>query len=234
MEIYLNNDNFSFRLPVLPSTINIQDYSIMNDSNITGLGDVTIFGGKGLRTTELTSFFPNPNRNYKFVSYTNYPNPWDCVTKIKDWMDTGEILRFIITDTEINFQVRISDFQYSQQDGTGDIYFTINLKEYREIKITTEQVETPTENKEREDTKEKNTDINNQNNNKDDKNSTLIISNAKETIYKVQEGDTLFDISKKFYGNGNDYKKIIESNKEKYPSLLKVSEVKTGWELILV
>ena len=116
MEIYLNNDNFSFRLPVLPSTINIQDYSIMNDSNITGLGDVTIFGGKGLRTTELTSFFPNPNRNYKFVSYTDYPNPWDCVTKIKDWMDTGEILRFIITDTEINFQVRISDFQYSQQD----------------------------------------------------------------------------------------------------------------------
>ena len=98
------------------------------------------------------------------------------MTKIKDWMDTGEILRFIITDTEINFQVRISDFQYSQQDGTGDIYFTINLKEYREIKITTEQVETPTENKEREDTKEKNTDINNQNNNKDDKNSTLIIS----------------------------------------------------------
>ena len=82
--------------------------------------------------------------------------------------------------------------------------------------------------------KEKNTDINNQNNNKDDENSTLIISNVKETIYKVQEGDTLFDISKKFYGNGNDYKKIIESNKEKYPSLLKVSEVKTGWELILV
>ena len=77
MEIYLNNDNFSFRFPVLPSAINIQDYSIMNDSNITGLGDVTIFGGKGLRTTELTSFFPNPNRNYKFVSYTDYPNPWD-------------------------------------------------------------------------------------------------------------------------------------------------------------
>ena len=137
MEMYLKKDDKDiFRFPVLPSAVNVQDYAIMNDSNITGLGDVTVFGGKGLRTIEISSFFPNPKKKYYFVSYTDYPKQYDCVAKIKKWMDKGEVLRFIVTGTEINFQVRITDFEYSEQDGTRDVYFTINLKEYRKIKIS--------------------------------------------------------------------------------------------------
>ena len=88
MEMYLKKDDKDiFRFPVLPSAINVQDYAIINDSNITGLGDVTVFGGKGLRTTEISSFFPNPKKKYRFVNYTDYPKQYDCVTKIKKWMD---------------------------------------------------------------------------------------------------------------------------------------------------
>lgn len=32
--------------------------------------------------------------------------------------------------------------------------------------------------------------------------------------YKIKKGDTLWKIAKSFYGNGNDYKKIFEANKE--------------------
>ena len=93
MEMYLKKDDKDiFRFPILPSAINIQDYAIINDSNITGLGDVTIFGGKGLRTIEISSFFPNPKRKYSFVSYTDYPKQYECVNKIKKWMDKGEML----------------------------------------------------------------------------------------------------------------------------------------------
>ena len=84
MEMYLKKDDKDiFRFPILPSAVNVQDYAIMNDSNITGLGDVTIFGGKGLRTTEISSFFPNPKRKYSFVSYSDYPKQYECVAKIK-------------------------------------------------------------------------------------------------------------------------------------------------------
>ena len=131
MEMYLKNDKHIFRFPILPSTINVQDYAIINDSNITGLGDVAIFGGKGLRTIEISSFFPNPKRKYKFVNYSNYPKQWDCVSKIRSYMNNGEVMRFIVTGTEINFQARITDFTFSQQDGTGDVYYTINLKELK-------------------------------------------------------------------------------------------------------
>ena len=216
MEMYLKKDDKDiFRFPVLPSAINVQDYAITNDSNITGLGDVTVFGGKGLRTIEISSFFPNPKRKYSFVSYTDYPKQYDCVNKIKKWMDKGEVLRFIVTGTEINFQVRITDFEYSEQDGTRDVYFTINLKEYRKIKISsTTPNKKKTDNKDRTDTKE--TD-----------------NKPKQKTYTVKSGDTLYDIAKKHYGKGSDYKKIIEKNKSKYPSLAKSTTLKKGWVLTI-
>ena len=216
MEMYLKKDDKDiFRFPVLPSAINVQDYAITNDSNITGLGDVTVFGGKGLRTIEISSFFPNPKRKYKFVNYNDYPKQYDCVSKIKKWMDKGEVLRFIVTGTEINFQVRITDFEYSEQDGTRDVYFTINLKEYRKIKISsTTPKKKKTDNKDRTDTKE--TD-----------------NKPKQKTYTVKSGDTLYDIAKKHYGKGSDYKKIIEKNKSKYPSLAKNTTLKKGWVLTI-
>ena len=216
MEMYLKKDDKDiFRFPVLPSAINVQDYAITNDSNITGLGDVTVFGGKGLRTIEISSFFPNPKKKYPFVSYTDYPKQYDCVNKIKKWMDKGEVLRFIVNGTEINFQVRITDFEYSEQDGTRDVYFTINLKEYRKIKISsTTPKKKKTDNKTRTDTKKTS-------------------SKTKQTTYKVKSGDTLYDIAKKYYGKGSDYKKIIEKNKSKYPSLAKSTTLKKGWVLTI-
>ena len=216
MEMYLKKDDKDiFRFPVLPSAINVQDYAITNDSNITGLGDVTVFGGKGLRTIEISSFFPNPKKKYSFVSYNDYPKQYDCVNKIKKWMDKGEVLRFIVTGTEINFQVRITDFEYSEQDGTRDVYFTINLKEYRKIKISsTTPKKKKTDNKDRTDTKKTS-------------------SKTKQTTYKVKSGDTLYDIAKKHYGKGSDYKKIIEKNKSKYPSLAKSTTLKKGWVLTI-
>ena len=216
MEMYLKKDDKDiFRFPILPAAINVQDYAIINDSNITGLGDVTVFGGKGLRTIEISSFFPNPKKKYYFVSYTDYPKQYDCVNKIKKWMDKGEVLRFIVTGTEINFQVRITDFEYSEQDGTRDVYFTINLKEYRKIKISsTTPKKKKTDNKTRTDTKETS-------------------SKTKQKTYTVKSGDTLYDIAKKYYGKGSDYKKIIEKNKSKYPSLAKSTTLKKGWVLTI-
>lgn len=223
MEMYLKKDDKEiFRFPILPSAINIQDYAIINDSNITGLGDIAIFGGKGLRTIEISSFFPNPERNYKFVNYTSYPKPYDCVSKTRKWMHAGEVVRFIVTGTEINFKVRITDFTFSQQDGTGDVYFTINLKEYRAIKITsTTPSKDKTDNKDRTDTKDNNTD----------KNKTD--TDSKQTIYIVKNGDTLWDIAKKYYGKGSDYTKIKEKNKSTYPSLAKNNIIKVGWKLVI-
>ncbi len=51
-------------------------------------------------------------------------------------MKEGYILRFIITETNINFECIIADFNYREQDYSRDVYFTLSLKEYRRIQIS--------------------------------------------------------------------------------------------------
>jgi nucleoid-associated protein YgaU len=48
--------------------------------------------------------------------------------------------------------------------------------------------------------------------------------------YTVQSGDTLWDIAKKFYGNGTDWTKIYDANKSVIgdnPDLIKPGQVLT-------
>ena len=40
------------------------------------------------------------------------------------------------------------------------------------------------------------------------------VEEKKVVIYEIQKGDTLWAIAKKFYGDGNKYRKIFEDNKE--------------------
>ena len=234
MEVYLKDANNNvFRFPIVPPTINIQDYAIMNDSNITAVGDIVVFGGKGLRTTEISSFFPNPERKYSFVNYSDYPKQYECVSKIKKWMDKGEKLRFIVTDTEINFLVKITNFEYSEQDGTRDVYYSLSLKEYREIKIpglkdNTKEISSKVDNTTRKDTptKKSATATNTMFDKKTNTTST-------QKTYTVKKGDTLWDIAQKSYGKGSDYTKIQKANTTKYPSLKKNTIIQPGWKLII-
>ena len=58
-------------------------------------------------------------------------------------------------------------------------------------------------------------------------------SNNQQKTHKVVKGDTLYDIAKKYYGNGSLYPKIKEANKTKYPSLAKNNIIQVKWELII-
>ena len=210
MEMWLKNDSESFRFPVLPSAFNVQDYAIINENNITNLGDISLFGGKGLRSTEITSFFPN--KVYPFCNYNDFSNPYECVAKIKKWQDLGIVLRFIITNTDINIPMFIEKFEYSEQDGTRDVYFSLSLKEYRNLILEGDVVKESTENTSRPA--------------EEDTTST-------ETSHTVVSGDTLWDIAEKYYNKGWEWNKIVEKNSSKYPSLSSSTVIQVGWVLTI-
>lgn len=42
-----------------------------------------------------------------------------------------------------------------------------------------------------------------------------IVEEPKETTHTVQQGEWLYDLSRKYYGNAHDWKKIYEANKTK-------------------
>ncbi|WP_227835498.1 LysM peptidoglycan-binding domain-containing protein [Clostridioides sp. ES-S-0010-02] len=210
--MWIRQANDTFRFPVFPSSFEINSKAIVNTSNILKTGEIAVFGGVGLRTTEISSFFPK--NDYTFCDYTGFPSPYDCVNKIEKWMNEGFILRFTVTETNINMEVIIDSFKYEEKDCTGDVYFTLNLKEYKRIQIPK---------------------INTSSNDKLSSKLDLPLTKGfevknKQKTHKVGKGDSLWSLAKKYYGNGDLWKKIYDANKK----LIKNPDViKDGWVLII-
>ncbi|WP_236873772.1 LysM peptidoglycan-binding domain-containing protein [Clostridioides difficile] len=210
--MWIRQANDTFRFPVFPSFFEINSKAIVNTSNVLKTGEIAVFGGVGLRTTEISSFFPK--NDYTFCDYTGFPSPYDCVNKIEKWMNEGFILRFTVTETNINMEVIIDSFKYEEKDCTGDVYFTLNLKEYKRIQIPK---------------------INTSSNDKLSSKLDLPLTKGfevknKQKTHKVGKGDSLWSLAKKYYGNGDLWKKIYDANKK----LIKNPDViKDGWVLII-
>src|SRR5699024_727278 len=195
MEIYLGTDNDKIRFPVVPSSIGVNRSNNIDTQAVIKLGEVPIFNGTSLKTIELTSFFPN--QEYNFCDYTGFMKPYEFSEKIQKWMYEGKPLRVIVTDSPTNMQCLIQQFDTVEQDGTRDLYFTLNLLEYRPIEVS---------------------NLNNSSSSSSSDNLTRPseeITNNTQKTHKVVKGDCLWDIAQKYYGKGSLYPKIKEANKSK-------------------
>ena len=218
MEIYLGTDNDKIRFPVVPSSIGVNRSNNIDAQAVVKLGEVPIFNGTSLKTIEFTSFFPN--QEYSFCDYTGFMKPYEFSEKIQKWMYEGRPLRVIVTDSPTNMQCLIQQFDTVEQDGTRDLYFTLNLLEYRPIEVPSLSGSNTSSNSN-----------NTQNTSRPSETSNN--SSSSQKIHKVVKGDCLYDIAKKYYGKGSLYPKIKEANKSKYPSLAKSNVIYTSWELII-
>ena len=219
MEIYLGTDNDKIRFPVVPSSIGVNRSNNIDTQAVIKLGEVPIFNGTSLKTIELTSFFPN--QEYSFCDYTGFMKPYEFSDKIQKWMYEGKPLRIIVTDSPTNMQCLIQQFDTVEQDGTRDLYFTLNLLEYKPIEVPNLS-----------NNNQSNNSNNSQNISRPSENNNSSNSNQQQT-HKVVKGDSLWAIAQKYYGKGSLYPKIKEANKSKYPSLAKNNIIYTNMELII-
>lgn len=100
-------------------------------------------------------------------------------------------IRVIITGT-LNMEATVESFVWGEQDATGDIYYTCNLKEYKKIKTKKATVTIATV--------------------KPTVRATKPQASTART-YTVKSGDCLWKIAKQFYGNGAQYTKIYNAKK---------------------
>ena len=215
-EIWFKTKDKAIRLPVIPAEFERAIGADYETNNIIGLGDVATFNSNGLAQLSLSSFFPN--KEYSFNEYSNVPKPYDMVSHFKDWKNKGTIVRVILTGTDINQEMYVTNFAYGEKDGTGDVYYNMDLIEYRPITIPVFSNVINTENTSRP------SDANNNSNNN---------TSTQQKTHKVKKGDCLWDIAQKYYGKGSLYPKIKEANKSKYPSLAKNNVIYVGMELII-
>jgi len=139
MDIYLsiNNRERVIKLPVVPEAFDIK--SPQNNEIFTSVsqGDLKLIGLQGLKSLSLQSFFPV--KDYPFLRDRTYKG-WEYVTMLEAWKAKRVPIRLIITGTPINLPMAIESFTYGVHDGSGDINYTLELEEFRFIKLQQKKV----------------------------------------------------------------------------------------------
>lgn len=187
MEFWLKKDETDkFQLPVKPSDYMVSVIHKNTVINVIQLGDINTIGKTGLRDVSLSSFFPA--KDYNFSNNSSRLTPYTYVEKIEEWRKSGKPIRVIITGT-LNMECTIESFTWGERDATGDIYYTLSLKEYKKPKTATT-------------------------NNQLMSNRTVQAASTNTSrTYTVKSGDCLWKIAKQYYGNGALYTKIYEANR---------------------
>ena len=187
MEFWLKKDETDkFQLPVKPSDYVVSVIHKNTVINVIQLGDINTIGKTGLRDVSLSSFFPA--KDYNFSNNSSRLAPYTYVEKIEEWRKSGKPIRVIITGT-LNMECTIESFTWGERDATGDIYYTLSLKEYKKPKTATT-------------------------NNQLMSNRTVQTASTNTSrTYTVKSGDCLWKIAKQYYGNGALYTKIYEANR---------------------
>ncbi len=197
MEIWLSwqNNAERLRLPILPSSFEVEVGNLNTRVNINEIGNINLIGKSDLKEITIETFFPA--QDYYFVEYTGFPKPYECIEMIEGWRTSGKPIRLIITDTPINLAMAIEEFKFGERDGTGDVYYSLELAEYVFVGVKK------------------------QSNNRGYK-QTGKRPATKEIpkSYTVKKGDTLWSISKRLTGNGANYTAIAKKNNIKNPNLI--------------
>lgn len=190
-KISFENLKDSIILPVNPSEPVISGGGTnFTDIQVIKGGERTIIGNSMLQVVSFSSFFP---RDYdsSYCTREDIPDPWEAVKKIEKWRESGKPVKLLITQTGVNMYATIRKFDYREKGGEpGDVYYDIEFKEFKFIKIREVVKEAP----------------------KVQQQSDRPETSATAKSYTVVKGDCLWNIAKKFYGNGSQYTKIFSAN----------------------
>ena len=191
VDIYLRekNGNREIRFPILPEKIPYKSgdtefltYDIMNR------GEVAVPIGVGLAQIGWEADFPGEGRSEDPAIRGSWNPPKYYHDILEDWKAKGTLLTIIVTGYPFNFDVDISTYHADASGPFGDMQYTIELQEHRDITIKTEQTNTSS--------------------------STTQRTTQQTTTYTIKSGDTLWQIAERFLGSGSKWQTIYNANKD--------------------
>lgn len=198
--------SFENRSEVLELPWPLQDHQITSPHNTYSFdtintGEVLAIGKKKLREMTISSYFPA--KPYPFLFSQTFPEPSVCIEMINKWRLSGKPIRVAIMDTDINLAMAIESFDYGKEegDGSGDVAFTLTLKEYSYLNV--ERSKKPSKKGVLKDRpREK--------------------PSKQVTSYLVKKGDTLWDLADKKLGDGSRWREIAKLNGVTDPRKLQI------------
>lgn len=213
-EFWLTDEknNIKLLLPITPREYSNDYGNDIEVINATAKGDIHIAGHRRLMHIPLTGFFTV--KEYYFANKPSYSvsSCMDYVNLIKMWVDTKAIIRLIVTNnsiTNINALFYVESITYSEDNtSNGDINYSISLKEYRAMELSTSKIAPKSM--------------------ANNKTRTQGSTQKKSKTYTVVSGDSLNKIARKTYGDGSQWSKIYNANKSiigKNPNLISIGQV---------
>ncbi|WP_270441937.1 hypothetical protein [Acidaminococcus provencensis] len=128
--VILSAGGDSLTLPIMPESVEVCVSQNNSTVTINNDGEYNMVGKTGLHEIGLDGLFPA--QDYSFCD-TTPDSPDDYVYTIENWRKEGTVVQLTVPDSPIDFSFLISSFKYGYQDGTYDIFFHVDLKEYRYI-----------------------------------------------------------------------------------------------------
>lgn len=203
--VFFDKDNATYRLPVNPEQIETSTTQANEKYEILKLGQIAVPTHMELREYSFECEFPHATLHYVETS-NEFKSPDYYLNLFKNWRDKLAPVRFIASNgigNDINTLALIEELTITEKAGEeGDKYVSFKLLEYKEFgkKTVVVTIPSPTAATVAAVKKE----------------APKVQTSPKSTgSYIVQSGDTLWAIAKKYYGNGAQYPKIYNANKDK-------------------
>lgn len=198
MQVIFRNikTNQELIMPVTPADFYVEEGRGIESIDMTDFGQANLPGLRQLFNERMEFLLPSSARNYTTGDWTG--EPYAVVDKLAEWSNNGDVLRFIVSDTPVNFPVLLGPVRHWQKDGTGDVYAALELRRYRELAEESTEVRPDTGNKGRAAPREA----------------------KEEGSYTVVKGDTLWGICRRTYGDGRLAWKLADYNGIKNANLI--------------
>ena len=198
--IFFDYNNKTYRIPVNPEEISVENNLSIEKYNILNLGEVAIANYKELNKYSFETEFP-----YEVTSYVNYTNDFKSsdfwINLFEEWMKNKTAVRFIASNgkgKDINTLVLISSLKVTEkatEEGAKDVSFDLveNRKFDKKVAVVNSIVGSKARVTQSSDSKQN--------------------PKATNRTYTVVSGDTLWGIATRYYGNGAQYPTIYNANK---------------------
>lgn len=192
-----NNQEEGFELPILPGKIVVSGKGDGAGYDVYGLGRINVIRSPALAEYSFEGLLPA--HAYPFITAAQVFEPIFYITLLKKWRATRNPIRFVYVGAtmDINEPVSIESFEWSETAGdTGDIQFSLGLKEYRFYAAQKVQVVLQEDG-----SRQLQAEV-----------PVRVDDRIVPTHYTVRSGDTLWAISRKVYGTPDRQVEIKELN----------------------
>lgn len=137
MDIHIkwNGDQEDIQIPVNPSSFSKSGSQNNTSLYIHDLGEINLKGKRGLYSTEISSFFPA--QNYDFCQ-CEPGDPYDYYVKtFQTLYEDNTTVHLVIAGTSINYYGTIETFTYGEEDRSGDVAYSMMIREQIELSDST-------------------------------------------------------------------------------------------------